>query len=153
MLHLAVLLANANVEISAADLVAGVGRLSVRAGVGAQPILDRAAVQRYRQRLADLRDEIETGESAARVAEARRERDWLVAELSAATGLGGRSRSFSDSADYARVAVGKAIRRAVARIHDGDQVVGEHLRRSVVTGMKCAYLPASTAAAGARTAC
>ncbi|HEV7962681.1 MAG TPA: SpvB/TcaC N-terminal domain-containing protein [Actinoplanes sp.] len=141
MFHLAVLLANANVEISAAELAAGVGRLRARTAMVAQPILDRSAIQRYRQRLAELRAEIdESGSGPERVDEARAERDWLIAELGAGTSLGGRTRSFSDSAERARIAVGKAIRRAISQIHDADELVGEHLRRSVNTGMRCAYL-------------
>jgi len=142
MLHLAVLLANANVEIGAAELAAGVGRLRVRPVMAAQPILDRSAIQRYRQRLAQLRAEIGDCESAgarARLAEACAERDWLIAELGAGTSLGGRPRSFPDSGEHARIAVGKAIRRAIGWIYDADQVVGEHLRHSVNTGMRCAY--------------
>jgi hypothetical protein len=143
MFHLAVLLANSNVEISAAELAAGVGRLRARTAMVAQPILDRSAIQRYRQRLAELRAEIDESESDGRperVDEARAERDWLIAELGAGTSLGGRTRSFSDSAERARIAVGKAIRRAISQIHDADELVGEHLRRSVNTGMRCAYL-------------
>jgi hypothetical protein len=144
MAHLAVLLANANVEIGAADLAAGVGSLRARIDMPAQPILDRSAITRYRQRLAQLRTEIDGYEAAGRperAARARAERDWLLAELGAGTGLGGRARSFSDSAEHARIAVGKAIRRAIDRITEADRLVGEHLRRTVNTGMRCAYLP------------
>ena len=141
MFHLAVLLANANVEINAAELAAGVGRLRARTVTVAQPILDRSAIQRYRKRLAELRAEIDEYEGGPeQVDKARAERDWLVAELGAGTSLGGRARSFSDSGERARIAVGKAIRRAISRIHDADELVGEHLRHSVSTGMRCAYL-------------
>jgi len=143
MFHLAVLLANANVEINAAELAAGVGRLRARTAMAAQPILDRSAIQRYRQRLAELRAEIDEHESESRseqIDRALEERDWLVAELGAGTSLGGRTRSFSDSSERARIAVGKAIRRAIDRIYEADELVGEHLRRSVNTGMRCTYL-------------
>ncbi len=43
--------------------------------------------------------------------------------------------------ERARVAVGKAIRRALARITDADAVIGEHLRQTVHTGARCSYWP------------
>jgi hypothetical protein len=64
-----------------------------------------------------------------------------MAELAAGTGLGGRARRFPDSAERARLAVGKAIRRAIARIHQADPSIGEHLHRTVQTGMRCSYQP------------
>lgn len=121
MLHLAVLLANPGREIDAVDLVDGVRALS------SQPVLDRAAVQQYRNRLDDLDDGAE--------------RDWLLAELAGATGLTGRSRQFVDSGERARLAVGKAIRRALTRLTEADAVIGEHLRRAVHTGKRCDYRP------------
>ena len=72
---------------------------------------------------------------------ARAEREWLSAQLASAAGLSGRIRSFPDDAERARVAVGKAIRRALVRIEEGDAVVGEHLRQAVHTGARCSYWP------------
>jgi len=69
------------------------------------------------------------------------EREWLVAQLASAAGLGGRTRSFPDEGERARVAVGKAIRRTLARIADADSVIGEHLRQTVHTGVRCSYWP------------
>ena len=62
----------------------------------------------------------------------------LVAGLA---GLGGRTRTFPDQPERARVAVGKAIRRALARITAADAVIGEHLRQTVHTGVRCSYWP------------
>ncbi|HTQ89289.1 MAG TPA: hypothetical protein VMK84_07325 [Streptosporangiaceae bacterium] len=62
----------------------------------------------------------------------------LVAGLA---GLGGRTRAFPDQPERARVAVGKAIRRALARITEADAVIGEHLRQTVHTGVRCSYWP------------
>jgi hypothetical protein len=69
------------------------------------------------------------------------ERDWLIAELAAAAGMGRRSRIFTGGEERARVAVGKAIRRAVARISEADPELGAHLRATVQTGMRCTYTP------------
>ncbi|MEV0385155.1 hypothetical protein [Nonomuraea sp. NPDC050643] len=143
MLHLAALLGNPGREIPAADLAAG----STEPGqvpVSAQPVLDGPAGRAYKNRLAQLDAEIEELESGGRRQEAqsrRTERDWLVAELASATGLGGRPRSFTGSEERARTAVGKAIRRAVDRVAIADPVIGEELRATVRTGVRCSYNP------------
>jgi tetratricopeptide (TPR) repeat protein len=147
MLHLAVLTANPGTEIAAIELVAGVDGLAsaVRGtGLSAQAMLDRNAVQGYRQRLAQLGDELADAEARgdrSALARARSERDWLVSELAAGTGLGGRARAFADDGERARLAVGKAIRRALANIESVDPVVGAHLRSGVHTGVRCWYRP------------
>ncbi|MEV4512259.1 hypothetical protein AB0K00_25255 [Dactylosporangium sp. NPDC049525] len=154
MLHLAVLLANPGTEVPAVDLAAGVASLggrNARAGGSTQPVLDRAAVQEYRRRLDHLRtriEELEDVDHVERAAELRSERDWLVAELAAAAGLGGRTRQFSDDRERARLAVGRAIRRAVARVARADPVVGGHLQRRIHTGNHCLYRPGGVSAVG-----
>jgi hypothetical protein len=81
MLHLAVLIANPAVEISALDLVAGVA------------------------------------------------------------GLTGTAELPERSAERARLAVGRAIRRALASVEAAEPVVGAHLRGAVRTGAYCCYRP------------
>lgn len=62
----------------------------------------------------------------------------VVAALAAATtGIGGYVRGFPDSGERARIAVGKAIRRALAQIATADPVLGEYLRDGVHTGVRC----------------
>ena len=107
-----------------------------------QPMLDDVAKHEYRQRLARLQAEItEAGDDTARAEASRVERDWLIAELTAATGIAGRARNFTGNEERARIAVGKAIRRALGRIGEADPVIGETLRVSVRTGLFCAYDP------------
>src|SRR6266567_1504210 len=141
MAHLAVLIANPRQEIQAADLVAGLAGLSGTAGEAgtAQRVLDHEAIAEYRNRLKRL--DIEIDQDSGRASQARAERDWLVAQLSSAAGFAGRTRSFPDQPERARVAVGKAIRRALARITEADAVIGEHLRQTVHTGVRCSYWP------------
>jgi hypothetical protein len=149
LVHLAVLIANPRQEILAADLVAGLAGLSGAAGDvgGAHPVLDHEAIAEYRNRLKRLDAEIGQLESAgdpsraSLLGQARAERDWLVAQLSGAGGFAGRTRSFPDQPERARVAVGKAIRRALARVTEADAVIGEHLRQTVRTGVRCSYWP------------
>jgi hypothetical protein len=141
MLHLAVLLANPGLEVPAIELVAGAGRVT---SPSPQPVLDRVAILEYRQRVSRLRADIHRWEKVGlsdRAAQARVERGWLLAELSATTGIDGRIRRFPDDSERARVSVTKAIRRAVTRIADADPAIGEHLRRTVQTGVRCFYQP------------
>jgi hypothetical protein len=145
MRHLATLLGNPGREIPAVELVAGPG-LPGRAAPreSAQPVLDEVATREYRRRLADLEaeiDELEAMNDLGRAARARAERDWLIAELTATTGIGGRTRRFSDTNERARIAVGKAIRRAIARISAADPVIGDELRAAINTGQHCSYQP------------
>src|SRR5579859_406468 len=130
MTHLAVLVANPRREILAAELAAGLSALGTGSdGGSAHPVLDQAAIAEYRNRLRRLDAELDQRGSGD--AEAHAERDWLVAQLASAAGLGGRVRSFPDQGERARVAVGKAIRRALARITEADPVLGDHLRQTV----------------------
>jgi len=140
MRHLATLLAHPRRAIPAVDLAAGCGGTPL----SAQPVLDDVARHGYRERLRILVADIEALEAvgdAERAARYRAERDWLLAELSAASGLNGRVRRFTDDDERARIAVGKAIRRAVSRIVEVDPVIGDALRTSVSTGNRCSYTP------------
>ncbi|WP_214321269.1 hypothetical protein [Nonomuraea sediminis] len=127
--YLATLLANPGQEIPAAELAGNPHADSTR-----QPVLDEEARRSYRRRLAQL-EELPRSEAA------EAERDWLLAELAAATGLGGRARQFAGNDERARIAVGKAIRRAVDRIAAVDRAIGDHLRATVHTGARCSYGP------------
>jgi hypothetical protein len=147
MVHLAVLIANPRQEIHAADLVAGLAALgsAVGDGAAAHPVLDHEAIVEYRNRVRLLQaeiDQLDASDDPGRAAGARAERDWLVAELTRAAGFGGRTRAFPDQGERARVAAGKAIRRALVRIAEADPVIGEHLRQTVHTGVRCCYWPA-----------
>jgi hypothetical protein len=145
MLHLAVLTANPGAEIHSIELVAGVEALGRTNAASAQALLDETAVRDYRRRLAELSEAIEVaghrGDAAA-VATMAEERDWVLAQLGAGMGLAGRRRSFADADERARLAVGRAIRRSVARIDRADPVIGAHLRTYVHSGMRCWYRPA-----------
>lgn len=145
MSYLAVLLGNPGYEIPALDLAAGPDSAHLDDGRRSeQPFLDEAAVRAYRDRLAALRLEIEEYEAnndPVRAERARVEHDWLVSELVSASGLAGRQRRFTDNEERARVSVGKAIRRAIGRIAAAQPEIGETLRMTVHTGMRCIYHP------------
>jgi hypothetical protein len=149
LLHLAVLIANPRQEIPALDLVAGLAALdsaATRTAAAEQPVLDQDAIGAYRRRLAELSDQIAAlapGDASELAARRRAERDWLASELGGATRLGGQPRSFANEAERARISVGKAIRRVLDRVTEADAVIGAELRRTVRTGVRCSYWPAS----------
>lgn len=109
-----------------------------------QPVFDEQAKQAYRRRLAEIEadiDEYEAMNDVDNAGKARIEREWLLAELTSAAGLGGRVREFTTADERARISVGKAIRRALDNISAADVVIGEALRMSVQTGQRCVYRP------------
>ena len=157
MRHLARLLAEPGREFHALDLVAveaGTlpvgGRSSATHGElevardDAGPLLDDAARAAYRRRLADVDEDIAEAEAmgdAERAALASADRDFLIAELARAYGLGGRARVAGSSAERARVTVTRAIRYALARLSEHHPGLADHLGRTVRTGTYCAYEP------------
>lgn len=107
-------------------------------------VLDDQARGAYRARLHDLDTDIAEAQEmgdAARADRARDERDFLLAELSAAVGLGGRSRRLGDDGDRARKAVTMRIRNAITRISRLHPSLGRHLSLAVRTGTVCSYEP------------
>lgn len=95
-------------------------------------LLDEEARRAYRSRLAQL-DPDDPGD--------QEERSWLLDQLGAATGLGGRRRTSGSSDERARVAVRKAVVAALARVAEADPWLGRHLHDRVRTGLECRYEP------------
>jgi tetratricopeptide (TPR) repeat protein len=156
--YLATLLERPDVEVHAIDLVGGpvdAGARGTSAGVergetvlsdggDAGQLLDDEAKAAYRERVVELREELDEAErfhDVERVARLREELDFVGAELARAVGLGGRDRRAGNAAERARVNVTRAIRGAVRAIAEHDARLGHHLERSVRTGVFCAYQP------------
>ena len=107
-------------------------------------VLDAEAVQSYRRRLLDLRDELEEAEARADTGHAevaREEIDHLTQELARAVGLGGRARRTGGAAERARTAVQKRLRGAIRRIEEELPELGRHLDQTIHTGTFCGYHP------------
>jgi hypothetical protein len=107
-------------------------------------VLDPAAVQSYRARLLDLREDLEEAENfsdTGRAARARDEMEALTRELARAVGLGGRSRRVAGAAERARTTVQKRLRGAIRRVEEELPPLGRHLDQTIRTGMFCGYLP------------
>lgn len=149
---LAVLLARPGVEVHALQLVspvkvpaavgAGEGLDGVEGDLG--PLLDDAAREAYRAKISALREDIAEAEAIhdlARAEQGREELEALTASLTAAYGLGGRSRRAGDPAERARTTVTSRIRSTITRIEGLHPALGAHLRHAVRTGTYCCYDP------------
>lgn len=108
------------------------------------PALDTRAKREYRQRINDLRADIDEAERWAdpeRAEAARRELDALIAELRRAVGLSGRDRPQRSGSERARINVTRNIRRAIATIERSAPELAAHLTVSIRTGHHCTYTP------------
>jgi len=136
---LAVLLATPNREVHASELTGG-GVVTA----AAIDVIDDAAKVAYRSRISELEAEVEDADGAhdlERGARAREELEFLVDELAASLGVGGRVRRGADDQDRARKAVTARIRYAIDRIGTNHPDLGRHLAVSVRTGLFCVYAP------------
>jgi hypothetical protein len=107
-------------------------------------MLDREALRQYRQRLAELDEELDDAEAkddAARYAKRSSEREALRKELARATGLGGKPRRTGSPAEKARLNVTRTIRHAISYLSTALPELAAHLEASVATGVSCCYEP------------
>lgn len=129
--------------IELSDAVAGhAGAGVTEADTGA--LVDRQALLAYRRRLTAIDDELEHARARADLAHEKsldRERDALLEQLRAATGLGGRARVAGGTNERARVAVRKAIAAAIDRVAALDPSLGRLLGDTISTGAACRYTP------------
>ena len=107
-------------------------------------VLDEAAKESYRRRLIDIDDDIADARAdndIGRVELAELDREYLVAELRRATGLGGRDRVALDDSERARVSATRSIRYALDRLGEQSPDVASHLHQHVRTGTYLCYEP------------
>ena len=139
--HLHTLLSRPGVEVPALRLAGGAEAVE-QAGLG--EVIDAQALAAYRRRLAQIDTELDEADAVGDAGAGERlqaERSALLAQVSAATGLGGRPRTSGSGAERARVTVRKAIATALDAIHSADPVVARHLTTRVRTGLRCCYEP------------
>jgi class 3 adenylate cyclase/tetratricopeptide (TPR) repeat protein len=147
--YIAHLLAHPGQEVHVADLVTlggdtAAGEQRTPAGQDLGALLDPRARAEYKQRLHDLRDELEEATGAGdlgRAAALREEIEQLGEALRAAYGLGGRVRTTGDPAERMRKAVTIQIRRSLARVRAVHPALGRHLTNGLRTGVFCSYTP------------
>lgn len=136
--QLVTLLRNPGCEIDAATL----GGRTRNANAAIDPLIDPSARAAYRTHIEDLRTEIDDAErdgDVGRVEQLRAELRFIAEHLADATGLGGRDRRWTSEDERARVAVTKAIRRAIASIMNEDEKLGTALDAAVETGRVCVF--------------
>jgi predicted ATPase len=141
--HLRELVARPHQPIPALALV-GASNEATIASADTGPMLDQQALRKYRQRLAELDNELDAAAmrgDGARQAERSAEREALIAELKRATGLGGRPRRSGSPAEKARLNVTRTIRHAITDLAARAPELAAHLEESVVTGVSCCYEP------------
>ena len=157
MRYLAFLLASPGREIHVLDMVAGVSGINpitrgtasfdsppAPAGEDAGPVLDRPARDAYTRRLIDLEEEISEADAfgdRGKAESGREEKDFLISELTAAVGLGGRDRAAVSQSERARVNVTRAIRASSNKIATYNPALGDHLLLTIHTGTFCVYRP------------
>lgn len=108
------------------------------------PLIDPSARAAYRAHVDDLRAEIceaERDGDRGRVEQLRAELRFIAEHLADATGLAGRDRNWTSEDERARVAVTKAVRRAIAAIAAEDEALGAKIDASVETGRVCVFKP------------
>jgi len=128
------------------DLVGGADAPAPRASAGGDPIelLDPTTRAAYKERLDDLRDELDEAErfnDGERASRARRDIEFLSDELAKAVGLGGRDPRAAAAAERARVNVTRTITAVMKKIADSSPALGEHLGVTIRTGYLCSYSP------------
>jgi hypothetical protein len=144
MLHLSVLIASPATGVSALDLTSGASGPPRRGGPAmtrtTPAAVDHDTLHAYSRRIRQLHAELtdKPDPDPQRVRQLHEVATWLTGEL--ARGPGPRAHT-PDDRERARVAVSKAIRRAISRITRSDPLLGEHLRHAVHTGIQCWYRP------------
>jgi hypothetical protein len=107
-----------------------------------EPVLDDRAKADFARRLQELEAELEQARDwgdTERAARLEDELDLLTGELARAVGLRGRDRTFSSSAERARISVTKAIRTAIKLIDKQSPDLAAHFEASIQTGRFCSY--------------
>jgi hypothetical protein len=157
LLYIAHLLANPGKEFHVVDLVgfahgehcyvangqAGTG-LSSGLHSDAGPALDASSKTSYRERLRDLREELDEAISigdSGKTAKVHEEIAFLSRELARAVGLGGRDRRVSSEAERARLRVTNVIRSAIRKTAKQHPALGRYLSNSLRTGNFCSFEP------------
>lgn len=116
--------------------------LGVTRGNDGLQVLDAQARSAYKQRLQELREELEEAETCndlGRIEGLREQIEFLGHELVRAVGLGGRERRSGSAAERARVNVTRAISIALGRIAKNHPPLARHFTHTIRTGTFCSY--------------
>ena len=159
--YIARLLQHPNIEFHVLDLVTSAQKTSLlSASASGVPLvepkfhvsclgdtdalLDAQARAAYKQRLVELREELEEAHSLndlGRADKAQQEIDFITAELARGLGLGGRNRQAASCAERARVNVVKGIKATLTKIAEHSPLLEHYLATTIKTGLFCSYTP------------
>jgi tetratricopeptide (TPR) repeat protein len=121
--------------------------LEIRRDLGdAGEILDVTAKRAYRERLQDLRqdlDEAERFHDIGTAARLRSEMAFITEQLTAGLRLDGKPRRANSAAERARVNVRNSITSALNLIRTQDKPLWRHFNNALKTGTFCSYHPDS----------
>jgi tetratricopeptide (TPR) repeat protein len=104
--------------------------------------LDPQAIADYRERLAELREDLVRAEDwndEGRAARVRDEMEFVAAELARGVGLGGRSRRAGSTSEKARINVRRRLLDTIEKITEHSPALGQHLTWALRTGNFCVY--------------
>jgi tetratricopeptide (TPR) repeat protein len=124
---------------SVVDGGADSGRV-VQSGLASGP--DQKARAAYKQKLDDLREDLDEAEARGDFGHCERLRsqiDALSAELSRTLGIGGQARQSGGTVERARVNVQRRISDAVKKLAALSPVLGDVLSREIRTGVVCSF--------------
>jgi len=144
--YLRIMLQRPGADIPAIDLSDAVAGHPGAGAIGGDmgEVLDKRALSAYRRRLSEIDADLDEARSwvdTGRAAKLAAERDALLDQVRAATGLGGRPRVPGSVHERARIAVRKAIVNAIDRVAAADPPLGRLLSDTVTTGAICRYDP------------
>lgn len=112
----------------------------VQSGIASGP--DQKARAAYKQKLDDLREDLDEAEARGDFGHCERLRlqiDALSAELSRNLGLGGQARQSGGTVERARVNVQRRISDAVKKLAALSPALGDVLSREIRTGVVCSF--------------
>lgn len=107
-------------------------------------LLDSQTRAAYKQRLAELREELAEAEAfhdLGRGEQLAAEIDILTQELTHAVGLSGQEQRGGSSAERARINITRAIKAVLRKIAEHHAELGQHLAHTIKTGVYCSYTP------------
>jgi predicted ATPase len=110
----------------------------------ASAVLDPQVRAAYKQRLAELREELAEAQAFHDLGRSERltvEIESLAQELTRAFGLNRRARQVGEPAERARVNITRAIKAALRKISEHHPALGQHLATTIKTGAYCSYTP------------
>ena len=107
-------------------------------------VLDETARRQYERRIRELQEEIdeaETNNDMGRAYKSQVELDAIIDHLTAALGMGNKTREAGGTTERARSAVTHRIRATIRQIEKVNPHLGRHLRHAINTGTYCSYRP------------